>query len=53
MYVPGKKISFGCGNKIWGATIDRNFELERRPKKCDGHTKKQENFIKKFLSHLM
>ena len=32
MYAPGKNISFGCGNPNWGASSDRNYKLERRPK---------------------
>ncbi len=32
MYAPGKNISFGCGNPSWGASSDRNYKLERRPK---------------------
>ena len=50
MYVPGKKISFGCGNPFWGATTDRNFELERRPKwPKNGHTKTTFEFYKKVF----
>lgn len=50
MYVPGKKISFGCGNPFWGATTDRNFELERRPKwPKNGHTKTTFEFHKKVF----
>ena len=32
MYAPGKNISYGCGNPNWGASSDRNYKLERRPK---------------------
>jgi DNA repair exonuclease SbcCD nuclease subunit len=50
MYAPGKKISFGCGNPFWGATTDRNFELERRPKwPKNGHTKTTFEFHKKVF----
>jgi hypothetical protein len=50
MYAPGKKISFGCGNPFWGATTDRNFELERRPKWPEnGHTKTTFEFYKKVF----
>ncbi|MEL6672431.1 MAG: metallophosphoesterase [Bacteroidota bacterium] len=39
LYAPGKNISFGCGNPHWGASVDRNFALERRPKWPEkGHT---------------
>ena len=39
LYVPGKGISFGCGNPNWGAATDRNFSIERRPKwPVKGHT---------------
>ena len=39
MYAPGKNISFGCGNPKWGASSDRNYTLERRPKWPEqGHT---------------
>lgn len=30
MYAPGKSIGFGCGNPDWGASSDKNFELEGR-----------------------
>ena len=50
MYAPGKKISFGCGNPFWGATTDRNSELERRPKWPEnGHTKTTFEFCKKVF----
>ena len=50
MYAPGKKISFGCGNPFWGATTDRNFKLERRPKWPEnGHTKTTFEFYKKVF----
>ena len=50
MYAPGKKISFGCGNPFWGASTDRNFELERRPKWPEsGHTKTTFEFYKKVF----
>ena len=50
MYAPGKKISFGCGNPFWGATTDRNSELERRPKWPEnGHTKTTFEFYKKVF----
>ena len=40
MYVPGKSISFGCGNPNWNASTDRNYKLERRPRwPEDGHSK--------------
>ena len=51
LYVPGKKISFGCGNPFWGATTDSNFELERRPKwPKDGHTKTTFDFHEKVFN---
>ena len=50
MYVPGKKISFGCGNPNWGAKTDINFKLERRPKwPKNGHTKTTFEFHKKVF----
>ena len=50
MYAPGKKISFGYGNPFWGATTDRNSELERRPKWPEnGHTKTTFEFYKKVF----
>ena len=50
MYVPGKKISFGCGNPYWGAKTDINFKLERRPKwPKNGHTKTTFEFHKKVF----
>jgi DNA repair exonuclease SbcCD nuclease subunit len=50
MYAPGKKISFGCGNPFWGATTDRNFELEKRPKwPKNGHSKTTFEFHKKVF----
>ena len=51
MYVPGKKISFGCGNPNWGAATDRSFELERRPKWPEnGHSKTTLNFHKEVFN---
>ena len=51
MYVPGKNISFGCGNPNWGAATDRNFELERRPKwPEEGHSQTTLNFHKIVFS---
>jgi len=51
MYAPGKKILFGCGNPNWGAAIDSNFELERRPKWPEsGHTQTTLNFHKKVFT---
>ncbi len=50
MYAPGKNISFGCGNPFWGASTDRNFELERRPKWPEnGHTKTTFEFYNKVF----
>ena len=50
MYVPGKKISFGCGNPYWGAKTDINFKLERRPKwPKNGHTKTTFEFHNKVF----
>ena len=50
MYIPGKKISFGCGNPNWGAATDRNFELEKRPKwPGSGHTQTTLNFHKEVF----
>ena len=50
MYAPGKNISFGCGNPIWGAATDRSFELERRPKWPEsGHTQTTFDFYKKVF----
>jgi DNA repair exonuclease SbcCD nuclease subunit len=51
MYVPGKKISFGCGNPNWGATTDRNHTLERRPKWPEsGHTQTTFDFHKQVFN---
>lgn len=51
MYAPGKKISFGCGNPNWGASTDRNFELERRPKWPEtGHTQTTLDFHKNVFA---
>ena len=50
MYAPGKNVSFGCGNPNWGASTDRNFELERRPKWPEnGHSQTTLNFHKKVF----
>jgi UDP-2,3-diacylglucosamine pyrophosphatase LpxH len=51
MYAPGKRVSFGCGNPNWGASTDRNFEIERRPKWPErGHTQTTLNFHKKVFT---
>ncbi|MCK0146383.1 metallophosphoesterase [Arenibacter sp. F26102] len=51
MYAPGKSIGFGCGNPVWGATSDRNFELEGRLKwPEEGHTKTTFDFHKAVFS---
>ena len=50
MYVPGKSISFGCGNPFWGAKTDRNFKLERRPKWPEnGHTETTFKFYREVF----
>ena len=39
LYAPGRPVSFGCGHPDWGASTDRNAELERRPRwPQTGHT---------------
>lgn len=51
MYAPGKGTGFGCGNPNWGASTDRNFELERRPKWPEnGHTQTTLNFHKEVFN---
>ena len=51
MYAPGKNITFGCGNPYWGATTDRGFELERRPKWPEnGHTQTTFDFYNKVFN---
>ncbi|MCM4150766.1 metallophosphoesterase [Arenibacter sp. N53] len=51
MYVPGKSIGFGCGNPDWGATTDKNFELEGRLRWPEtGHTPATINFHKAAFS---
>ena len=51
MYAPGKDINFGCGNPNWGAALDQNFKLERRPKWPEsGHSKTTLDFHKKVFS---
>jgi len=51
MYAPGRNVSFGCGNPNWGASTDRNFELERRPKWPEsGHSQTTLNFYKKVFN---
>ncbi|MDG1912416.1 MAG: metallophosphoesterase [Flavobacteriaceae bacterium] len=51
MYVPGKQISFGCGNPNWGAATDRNYELEKRPKWPEsGHTQTTLSFHKQVFN---
>ncbi len=40
LFAPGRPIGYGCGHPAWGAKTDRNFELERRPKRPEsGHTR--------------
>lgn len=51
MYAPGKSISFGCGNPDWGASSDRNFELEGRLRWPEsGHSKTTFDFHKAVFS---
>ncbi|NET33436.1 MAG: metallophosphoesterase [Cyanothece sp. SIO1E1] len=51
LYAPGKSISFGCGNPNWGATTDRNFSIERRPKwPEEGHTQTTFKFYKEVFN---
>jgi len=51
MYAPGKSIGFGCGNPDWGATSDRNFELEGRLRWPEtGHSETTFNFHKAVFS---
>lgn len=40
LFAPGRPMGFGCGHPEWGASTDRNYELERRPRWPEqGHTK--------------
>tara|TARA_Y200000002_G_scaffold253180_1_gene209735 strand:+ start:100 stop:1110 length:1011 start_codon:yes stop_codon:yes gene_type:complete len=51
MYAPGKNISFGCGNPNWGASTDRNYKLEKRPKwPKEGHSKTTFDFYNKVFN---
>lgn len=51
MYAPGKSIGFGCGNPDWGASSDRNHELEGRLKWPEaGHTKTTFDFHRAVFS---
>ncbi len=40
LYMPGRPVGFGCAHPEWGASSDKNFEIERREKwRANGHTK--------------
>ena len=40
LYMPGRRVGFGCAHPEWGAKSDTNFEIERREKwRASGHTK--------------
>jgi len=56
LYAPGRPMGFGCGHPHWGASTDRNYEIERRPKWRDsGHTQTTMDFHREVFeaSNLM
>jgi hypothetical protein len=39
LYAPGRPIGFGCGHPEWGASADKSYQIEKRPRwRADGHT---------------
>ena len=45
LYATGRPLGFGCGHPEWGATNDRNYQLERRPRwPAAGHTQTTYDF---------
>jgi predicted phosphodiesterase len=36
LYAPGRSVGFGCGHPDWGASSDKGYELERRPRWPEG-----------------
>lgn len=51
MFAPGRSVSFGCGHPDWGASSDRVFEIERRPRwRESGHTRTTTQFYKSLVN---
>jgi hypothetical protein len=39
LYAPGRPIGFGCGHPEWGASSDKSYQIEKRPRwRETGHT---------------
>ena len=56
LYAPGRTMGYGCGHPEWGATTDRNYEIERRERWPEsGHTTSTFAFRQEVFncSHLM
>lgn len=51
IYAPDRPVGFGCGHPAWGATADKNFELERRERWPEtGHTAITKKFYEEVLA---
>lgn len=51
LFAPGRSMGFGCGNPDWGSKMDRNFELERRPRWPEtGHTEATLSFHREVFA---
>lgn len=50
-YVPGRPVTYGCGNPQWGVVEDKGYQLERRPQwPRQGHTKVTLDFHHRVFS---
>ena len=51
LYAPGRSVGFGCGHPDWGAKTDRNYKIERRPRRPEsGHTQVTMDFHREVFT---
>ncbi len=50
LYIPGSSTGFGCGHPGWGAAVDKNYQIERRPKWREKHTETTMDFHREVFS---
>lgn len=51
LYAPGRSVGFGCGHPLWGASSDKNFQIERRPQwRESGHTQTTLDFHREVFA---
>jgi hypothetical protein len=51
LYAPGRPIGFGCGHPEWGASSDKSYQIEKRPRwRETGHTATTREFHRAVFS---